>query len=120
MTFERTRKWVTYGLIMVGLLPLALSGEIPPPAVLATYGGIIWSYFHPVPARRIDAHAGWWTAVTVVALGVLAALGLATGEWLIYAVLFTFVLIVIRLFQSRSARDAFQLFGLSSALLVFW
>ncbi|MEZ4268998.1 MAG: DUF3488 and transglutaminase-like domain-containing protein [Myxococcota bacterium] len=113
MTFERLHKLVLYATVTVGLLPLATSGELPIPFVIATFAGIIVSWMRDTPLERIAASERFWTVLTVVALLILGGLAFVTTNYLLYAILFVLVLVVTRLFQSRSSRDVFQLYGLS-------
>lgn len=113
MTFERLHKLVLYATVVVGLLPLATSGELPVPFVIATFAGVVVSWLRNTPLERVEATERLWTIVTVVALLVLGGLAFVTTNYLLYAILFVMVLVVTRLFQSRSSRDVFQLYGLS-------
>lgn len=113
MTFERLHKLVLYATVVVGLLPLATSGELPAPFVIATFAGIVVNWLRDTPLERVEATERVWTIATVLALLVLGGLAFATTNYLLYAILFVMVLVVTRLFQSRSSRDVFQLYGLS-------
>ncbi|MCB9786475.1 MAG: DUF3488 domain-containing protein [Deltaproteobacteria bacterium] len=113
MSFERLHKLVVYATVVVGLLPLASSGELPMAWVVATYAAVVLSWVRDVPLERVAATERFWTVVTVVALVVLGILAFVTTNYLLYAILFVMVLVVTRLFQSRSSRDVFQLYGLT-------
>ena len=118
MTFEMSHKLVTFGLVLLGLLPLALSGEIPLPVVVATYGAVFAAWFYEAPLERIEAHSRAWTAGTIAALIGLAVMGWVTDNWLLYAIFFALVMVVTRLFQSRGSRDTYQLYGLTFVAII--
>jgi hypothetical protein len=113
VTFERLHKLVLYATVVVGLLPLATSGELPLPFVLAAFAGVVISWVRDAPLERVAAAERYWTVATIAALGVFGSLAFVTTNYLLYAILFVMVLVVTRLFQSRSSRDVFQLYGLS-------
>ena len=118
MTFEMSHKLVTFGLVLLGLLPLALSGELPLPVVVATYGSVFAAWFYEAPIERIEAHSKAWTAGTLAALVALAVMGWVTDNWLLYAIFFALVMVVTRLFQSRGSRDTYQLYGLTFVAII--
>ena len=118
MTFEQLHKGVLFCAVILGLLPLATSGELPLPVVAAAYGAIVAAWFYDAPLERVATHTRWWNVATVSALSLLAIFGYATGNWLLYAVFFALVMVVTRLFQSRGSRDAFQLYGLTFVSII--
>ncbi|MGM0578183.1 MAG: transglutaminase TgpA family protein [Myxococcota bacterium] len=118
MTFDVLHKLVLYATVALGLMPLATSGEIPLPAVVGAYGAMIASWFYDPPRRRVEAHSRWWTLATLAAMVALGVMGWSTGYYLLYAILFALVMVVTRLFQSRSSRDVFQLYGLTFMAIV--
>lgn len=118
MRFERVHRAVIYGLVVIGLLPLALSGEVPLPIVVAAYGAVIASSFSNVPRERQARRARRWNLITVASLLAVVLLGLASGNWLLYAILFAIVMVITRLFTSRSSRDVFQLYGLTFITMI--
>lgn len=118
MTFEMAHKLVTFGLVILGLLPLALSGEIPLPVVIATYGAVFAAWFYEAPIERVEAHSRAWTVGTIAALVALAVMGWVTDNWLLYAIFFSLVMVVTRLFQSRGSRDTYQLYGLTFVAVI--
>ncbi len=118
MTFEALHKWVLYGVVVLGLLPIGTSGEVPLPFIVATFGATIASWFYEPPRQRIEARTRWWNLATVGAFLALAGVGWVTGNYLLYAVIFALLMVVTRLFQSRSSRDVFQLYGLSFIAMI--
>jgi hypothetical protein len=118
MTFEMAHKLVTFGLVILGLLPLALSGEIPLPVVIVAYGAVFSAWFYQAPIERIEAHSRGWTVGTVAALIGLGVMGWVTDNWLLYAIYFSLVMVVTRLFQSRGSRDTYQLYGLTFVAVI--
>ena len=118
MTFEMSHKLVTFGLVILGLLPLALSGEIPLPVVVTTYGAVFAAWFYEAPIERIEEHSKAWTLGTLLALMGLAVMGWVTDNWLLYAIFFALVMVVTRLFQSRGSRDTYQLYGLTFVAII--
>lgn len=118
MTFERVHKAVVYGLVVVGLLPLVLSGEVPVPIIAVVYLATAVSWFYEVPRQRVEAHTRAWTGVTIAGLAGCIALGAATGNVLFYAIVFALIMVVTRLFQSRGSRDVFQLYGLTFIAMI--
>ena len=113
MTFERLHKGVVYALVIVGLLPLATSGEVSPPVLIVTFGAVVASWFYEAPRSRVQTQTRWWTLGTIGALLAMSAFGATTGNWLLAAIYFALVMVVTRMFQSRGSRDVFQLYGLS-------
>ena len=67
MSFERIHKLVTFGLVVLGLMPLSLSGEIPLPIVVAAYGAVMGAWFYQAPIERTEAHSKAWTLGTILA-----------------------------------------------------
>lgn len=118
MIFARLHKRVTYGLVIAGLLPISLSGEIPLLVLAAVWVAILVSYAREIPRERSDVKRRSLAAAVVATLVVCAALGAASGNWLLYAIIFALVMIVTRLYLSRSSRDVFQLMGLSFMALI--
>lgn len=113
MTFEALHKWVLYATVVLALLPMATSGELSAPLLVLAYGAIVASWFFDAPLQRVDAHTRWWNLGTVAALAVLAFFAWSTGDYIRYAIYFSLLMVVTRLFQSRSSRDVFQLYGLT-------
>ncbi len=118
MSFERLQKWITYGVVVFGLLPLALSGEIPPPVLVLSFGAVLASWFYTPPRQRGPTSVRAWNFVTVAAFAVLALLGQMSGNWLLYAILFALFMVITRLYAGRGARDLFQLYALSFVAVI--
>ena len=118
MTFEALHKWVLYAVVVLGLAPIGLSGEVPLPFLVGTFGGVLASWFYDPPRQRLEARTRWWNLATVATFLVLAAFGWITGNYLLYAVIFALFMVVTRLYQSRSSRDVFQLYGLSFIAMI--
>lgn len=118
MTFEALHKVVLYATVLFGLLPIALSGEIPIAFIVAAYGGVAASWFYEAPRRRVDSQVRWWNLAIVGSFAVLAAFGYTTGNYILYAIIFALIMVVTRLYQSRGSRDVFQLYGLTFVAMV--
>ncbi len=120
MTFIRLHDLITYLVVGTSFLVLLLSGElatgywavVAPFALLSVLvGGVAhrespWA--QPMP----------WNVVVLVALAGLVAAGLATGDWLLYALYFTTLLVIAKLFQRQTAADYQQLYALSFLVLI--
>ena len=76
-----------------------------------------WRFFDPLPPWLPSA---WWTALTVLWVGVPALLLLANPARLPAAISFVFLgLPFIKLMTGKTARDHLQLFGLAFAALLY-
>jgi hypothetical protein len=100
------------------LMPLVLSGEVPRFMLVAAFVALVASWFYDAPRQRIEEHSLWWNIVTVGALVVLTIFAFKTENYILYAIFFSLVMVVTRLFQSRGSRDVFQLYGLSFVTIV--
>ena len=114
MSFERTHKVIVYLLVIVGLIPLATSGEVPFAAIALTFIAVFHSWFRSAPLSRTQPRSRSWTVGTFMAALVCVLFGwVSGGRWLLAAILFALVMVVVRLYQGRTARDVFQLYGLT-------
>jgi len=116
MSFERLHTTVTYLLVCTGFLVLFLSGEMP-----ALYWGLVIPGL--VVSGRYAGHPRFssitlWNTILIVALLVFGAAGILTGEWLHFAVYFTTMMVMAKLFQRHHAKDVFQLYALSFLQLI--
>jgi protein-glutamine gamma-glutamyltransferase len=118
MIFDVLHKRVIYAVVIMGLLPITLSGEIPLPYLFGIWVAILFSYVRQVPMHREEKQRRMWTSVLLGALVICITMGVITGNWLLYAILFALLMIVTRLFLSRSSKDVFQLLGLSFMALI--
>ena len=118
MSFERTFLWVSYGLVGVAFLAVALSGELGTAAPVAFVLAYLASYFRRTDGPPHERTAQVWTAVLFVALGGLALWASEDGNWLLHALEFALVMTVSRLFQRRFAQDYLQLYVLSFLLML--
>jgi len=118
VNFERTYKVVVYLLVLVGLVPLSTSGEIPFPALALTFIAVMHSWFRSLPMSRARNRSRGWTIATFAAAFLCLFYGWASGRWLLAAIFFALVMIVVRLYQGRTARDVFQLYGLTFIAII--
>ncbi len=118
MDFERTFVGVSYGLVIVAFLAVALSGEIGwiAPAIFATC--VVISVFRRTdgPPRRRTAEL--WTAFLFLAFGTLVLWSINDGNWLLHALEFALLMTISRLFQRRFAKDYLQLYALTFLLML--
>jgi len=118
MSFERSFVIVSYGLVGVAFLAVALSGELG--WITPSLFGVAWLASLP---RRTDGPpqphvARIWTVFLFVAFGALFAWWYYAGEPLHRAVEFALLMTVSRLFQRRFSKDYLQLYALSFLLML--
>lgn len=118
MSFERTYKVIVYLLVVVGMVPLTMSGDVPFPAIIATFIAVAHSWFRDIPLSGAHQRSRAWTIGTFVAALGCVFVGFAFDRWLLAAVFFAMVMVVVRLYQGRSARDVFQLYGLTFITII--
>lgn len=118
MNFERTFLWVSYALVGVAFLAVALSGELGTVAPIGFALAFIASYFRRTDGPPQVRTAQAWTAALFLALGALALWANQDGNWLLHALEFALVMTASRLFQRRFAQDYLQLYALSFLLIL--
>jgi protein-glutamine gamma-glutamyltransferase len=118
LNFERTFVLVSYGLVGVAFLAVAMSGEIGwvAPAIF----GVCWVVSLPmatdgppkITASRI------WTGFLFVAAAALIGWAWYDGRYVHHALEFALLMTISRLFQRRFAKDYLQLYALSFLLML--
>ena len=117
MTLKRTVRIMTILLVIVACMPVYLSGELPL---------FIW------PIVGLGLGVGWFvggrtwpkevivlvTALLIASLALMVFLSIQTGDWLVNSIIFTLLATVARSLQLQTARQLFQLVGLSFLILV--
>ena len=110
---------VSYAMVAMGFLPVAMSGEIglASPIAFVVAGALSLlrdSRSATPPAWRAKA----WTAALVVAFFGVIATSIQDSNWLLHALQFALLLTISRFFQRRFAKDFLQLLALSFVLLL--
>ena len=110
---------MSYGLVIAGFLPIALSGElgwlVPTAFVAAMLGSLLRDPRGSVPQPRT---ARIWTAVVLASFVAAVFWSTQDSNWLLHALEFALLITVSRFFRRRFAKDHLQLYGLSFILLL--
>ena len=118
MNFNRSFVLISYGLVGVAFLAVALSGEIGWVAPVAF--SACWVISLPLPTdgppKTRAAHV--WTAFLLVAAVGLLAWAWRDERYVHHALEFALLMTVSRLFQRRFAKDYLQLYALSFLLML--
>jgi len=112
MNLVRVLEGLLYALYLTGLVPVLVSGELPPwiawlaaPVVL----GSLWArnpLANPAVRRVVNVTA---VVVLLLVLGNAAT----TGEWLLNAILFVLFMGAVKLYQRDTLWDHYQVVALS-------
>ncbi len=120
MTFELAFRLASYGLVGLGFLALALSGEVSPLVVFAGFVALPVTFWvagrpgAPAAARLAALPPRVWTVATLILAGFAAVKVLLIGDEPIVVIVELLVAIqVIKLLSIRSGRDYFQLYAIS-------
>ena len=118
MRFSAVHKLASYLMAVSAFLALALSGEIPPAAILLGAVGIVVSWFWEPPRVRPERWTVVWNALAVGAFGYTLLSAVSGGEWVVAGSDFLVFLVVAKLFTRRSSRDYQWIYVLTFLMLV--
>jgi len=118
VSFERTFIAVSYGLVAVAFLAVALSGELGwiTPSLFGV--ALVGSLLRSTDGTPRPTTARIWTVLLLVAFAALLLWSMYDGNWLLHALEFALLMTVSRLFQRRFAKDYLQMYALSFLLML--
>lgn len=117
MSFPLILRLLVFSLVASAFLPVWLSGEVPLLGTGMFLAGLVVAF---VRKGRLSSNWGPRILTAVVVVGFLAALilGIRTGDWLRFSILFAMLATVARGWQLETSRHYFQFIGLSFLLLI--
>src|SRR5215468_1292033 len=118
MRFSFVHKLASYLMAVSAFLALALSGEIPPIAIILGAVGIAASWFWEPPRVRPERWTLVWNALAVGAFGYSLLSAVSGGEWVVAGSDFLVFLVVAKLFTRRSSRDYQWIYVLTFLMLL--